>query len=198
MNSWFLTASVKNFKFKDNKFPSMWLQLELDPIKLGENVLDNNYIFVNASINNDQSTKQGRITSYIRQNLSQDSFVYLEDFTFSMVSRSELKDGEWVKKEEPGFKFNISNMRLSNTRYQPLNRGEISGKIINHSGNKALLQETYRVPNGTSKTRDLPILFMEDVSIDLTNKYITIFGQVAGATPNGHTHYILAQEYIIK
>lgn len=199
MNSFYITGPIQAFEVKDTKFPSLWIKVALDPYKVSSDFIDNNYMFVQADISNDTSTKKGRVSSYIKSALKKDKFVYLEDATFSLISRSRKVGDEWEKYQTPGFKINVSNISIYDERPVVLNHGIISGKIVNFKENKAILEESYRVPDGTVKTRSLPILFSNKVNQDLLNKYVTIFGEACGVTPNGEsTHFTLAKSYIIK
>lgn len=197
MNSFFLTGTIKKFGFRDSNYPSLWVLFQLDPYKYQGSQIDNNTLFVNFNIDNNTSTKKGRVTSYIRNNIQEGSFAYVEDATLGLTSK---KVGtEYVK--VPGVNASITNMNLATNRFPIINNGYLAGKIINYSQNKAVLQQTYKVPGpkAETRTRDLHVLFATDPQEDLTNKYVTLFGSLTGKTPSGQDNTIMVvSEFIIK
>lgn len=195
INTLSFTGTVMAHGVKGTTYPSLWIKVQLQPLKIGylDSTIDRNIIFVNMDIDLNTSSRRGAQADYIKKQLNDHSFILVKDATFALISRSKkLEDGTWETSKEPGIKSNVRNIYLSKTEFNPLNLGALSGVVSNQSENRIILEQSYTIPSKgkdkeTTGTRSLPLLL--DTDIPLTDQYkgreIVCYYSLAGATPDG-------------
>lgn len=186
LNCFNITGTVIAHGIKGGKFPRLWIKIGLEPITLisKNSSLDNISIFVSIDLDPNETSKKGLLGKHVQESLKTHKFIFIPDISFANLSRSKKDDkGEWTSVEEPGYRANIRNIVLSNTRFDPINTGFLSGKVITQTDKKVIIKQNYRVPGKdgfTYKSRDLPVFLDTDLNIkDVTNKNIYITGKIS-------------------
>ena len=195
MNSWSITGTVNATGIRGVKYPTFWVQVEIDPI-MGV-YTDKTQIFVNFPSEADPNSKKRKRTDFLQSRLTAGTFFFTYDVLMTNISRSRKVNDQWENYDEMGYKGKLYNIASAPRRFSPVNAGCVSGRVLQHSDNKLIVAERYRLPsNNEWKEREIPVLTKNIVS-DLTNKEVVVYGQICGRTPNGEPKAFVYSDSII-
>ncbi len=205
MNSWSISGEILKFGVKGQKYPKLWIQVELPTCS--PNITENKF-FVNFDIDPNPNSKKGKAAAYIKAKLKDHRFFFLADATIANVQTSKkLEDGTWQNEDVVGVRANISNLVLSKERYAECNVGMASGivSLWNHDPTsnieKFITMDSYRnVSTGEYKDRPIPVLHENPANIaDLSKKKVFTVGKLCGQTPSGESKvFALAKTVIVQ
>lgn len=185
INTWYLSGSIKGFGIKGDKYPKLWISVEVaipnkEPCS----------IFVNVDISNDSSSKLGKQSKFLTDSLSKDKYISIHEAMVAPIQASKKDEaGEWQKFERTSIKAKLYNVFVHDTPPPALNLGIIRGKVVQQKDQKAIIEDRYLVPTDkTWKSRLVPVLLREDMCYKpLTNKNVLIVANIASLTIENDT-----------
>lgn len=205
LNCFNLTGTVLGSGVKGDKYPKLWIRVQLDPITRvhGDGQPEDVTLFLNFDLDANENSNKGRHGKHVQHELQTKKFIMINDVTFTNIPRSKKvkkDDGteEWVTTDEPGLKTNIKNIVLASTRFDSINTGFITGTVVKQSENKLILKQQYRIPGEkgfTYKDRELPVLLDTDIKQDILNKKIFVQGKLAHNKTADKT-YIVTTKFV--
>lgn len=204
MNNWNISGEIIRHGIKGDKYPKLWIQVELASPK--ELNIQQNRLFINFDLDSNPNSKFGKVAENIKNKLQTDKFFFLSEAMICFIKKSTKGDnGEWISEDVIGTKGKINNLTLSSTRFDNINLGIASGKVINYMYSassdftKFVIEERYRLPNNNEwKSRSIPILYKGSFGKDLTGTYVFSNAMLCGNTPENESKvYGLAKKVIL-
>lgn len=188
MNSWNVSGEILKHGIKGTTYKTLWIQASLTT---PHESVQSNKIFINFPMEQDTSTKKGRIAAAIIAKLEKNRFFFAQDLSVVAITVGTKKeDGTWDNKEVPGVRGNISNLSLSSERHPDLNIGCVSGTVgkyvcLESGVEKYLIEEKYRNPKTNEyKVRLIPIYNNNPLGKDITGRNVFISASLCGVTPD--------------
>ncbi len=169
-NSWFFTGAIKNFGIKGTKFPRLWIIVDVPQPQAETSTL-----FVNIDISNDTSTKQGKQSKYVLDNLGKDKHILVQGAFIGPVKESRKNDaGEWESYERTSVRAKLAGLSILNNVPTPLNTGIVKGRVLKHVEDKLLVEDRYLVPTTNEwKSRSIPLVYTSNTNLAGKNIFAT-------------------------